>query len=51
MAMTRVMVQLPTEVKVELDKLRDQGIGTSWFVRRAIEQALKQTSTKNQKGR
>jgi hypothetical protein len=51
MAMTRVMVQLHTEVKVELDKLRDQGIGTSWFVRRAIEQALKQTSTKNQNDR
>lgn len=51
MAMTRVMVQLPKQVKVELDKLRDQGIGTSWFVRRAVEQALKRASFNNQKGR
>jgi hypothetical protein len=51
MRMTRVMVQVPEHVKVKLDKLRDQGVGTSWFVRRAVERALRQASIKNQKGR
>jgi metal-responsive CopG/Arc/MetJ family transcriptional regulator len=48
MGMTRVMVQLPKELKFQLDKLRDEGIGTSWFIRRAVEQALR--SQKQRKG-
>jgi len=51
MRMARVMIQLPQQTKVELDKLRGEGIGTSWFVRRAIEQALKQQFISKKKGR
>ncbi len=49
MRMARVMVQVPQDVKTQLDRLREQGIGTSWFIRRAVEQALKRAPAKGQK--
>ena len=46
MKMERVLIQLPTDLKVKLDKLRSQGFTISGFIRALLERELNQPTKK-----
>jgi len=43
MKMERVLIQLPTDLKAKLDRLRSQGYTASGFIRALLERELNQT--------
>lgn len=43
----RIVVQLPAEVKQQLDALRSEGYSASGFIRAAVERALATRSTRD----
>ena len=49
MKMERVLIQLPTDLKAQLDLLRSQGYTASGFIRALLERELNQLHIK--KGR
>ena len=46
MKMERVLIQLPTDLKVKLDGLRAQGYTASGFIRALLERELNQPHIK-----
>ncbi|HEX7765708.1 MAG TPA: hypothetical protein VF443_03275 [Nitrospira sp.] len=46
MAMTRIIVQVPTSLKAKLDAQRKSGTSASWLIRHLLEQHFKQERRK-----
>ena len=44
--MTKVLIQLPTELKTKLDSLRSQGYTASGYIRALLERELNQPHSK-----
>jgi hypothetical protein len=44
--MTKVLIQLPTDLKAKLDALRSQGYTASGFIRALLERELNQPQKK-----
>ncbi|HEV8329157.1 MAG TPA: hypothetical protein VGQ08_16895 [Nitrospiraceae bacterium] len=50
MKMTRMMIQLPGNLKTKLDALRKQGTTASGYIRHLLEEHFKQPSGMKRKG-
>jgi metal-responsive CopG/Arc/MetJ family transcriptional regulator len=46
--LVRIVIQLPVELKEQLDALKQQGYTTSGFIRAMLERELGKTETKPQ---
>jgi len=51
MRMVRIVIQLPTALKRNLDALRAQGYTAAGYIRAVLEKELNQAQVKGQKGR
>ena len=49
--MVRMLIQVPEQLKVKLDALREQGTTASGFIRWLLEQHFKEAEATGRKGR